>query len=284
MRCESRGLGQPAEDSLRAGSVPWWFDPELPLGAIVGTADRVPEREAGQKQRIQLYEDALRRGEPFPPLRVYAVEPEADSRALGPAQWTETTVRWPEVASQGAGDCYILADGRDRLQAALLRGMRTFPAFVLGPLRRLTPHAVRVSRWFHGGIPGLRPGDRIITSAASGNVNAGLDYLGRVFLSWDMEIALSYASAYASTHTGDGTVYEVRPRGRMEYSPTNRELTAEFAEVVAVTAFERVTASERGHRWPWGALIPDAVLQDWSIAWGSAASPQAACDSSTGCA
>lgn len=79
-------------------------------------------------------------------------------------------------------------------------------------------------RYFHGGIPGLRPGDLILPPATTGTARTLAEYaeqLGgdhvrrdRVYLATGRDVARAYAAFYP-----DGALYTVEPVGELEPDP-----------------------------------------------------------------
>jgi uncharacterized protein len=91
-------------------------------------------------------------------------------------------------------------------------------------LQRRRPHrgkAELLGGLYHGGVPGLQPGDTILPAATSGAAiqNAGRLHRGdRVYLTDSRETAAMYALEYDG-----GTVYEVQPDGPLEVDPESQE-------------------------------------------------------------
>lgn len=79
-------------------------------------------------------------------------------------------------------------------------------------------------RYFHGGIPGMKPGALILPPATTGTERTLAEYseqLGgehvrrdRVYLATARDVAKAYAAFYP-----DGALYEVEPRGALEPDP-----------------------------------------------------------------
>lgn len=81
------------------------------------------------------------------------------------------------------------------------------------------------ARTFHGGPPGLRPGDAILPPSETG-VRCSSDYgaagthrRDRVYLTDSLAAATMFAALHPS---GRGQVYEVRPDGPLEPDPDCR--------------------------------------------------------------
>ncbi|WNI19140.1 hypothetical protein [Actinacidiphila sp. ITFR-21] len=80
--------------------------------------------------------------------------------------------------------------------------------------------------YFHGGIPGLRRGDRILPPDATGTehrLSAHAEELGAfghatrtdvVYLATERQVARAYAAGYP-----DGALYQVQPDGEVEPDP-----------------------------------------------------------------
>ncbi len=81
-----------------------------------------------------------------------------------------------------------------------------------------------MTRYFHGGHPGLNPGDLILppaTTGLAGNLTKYGQQLGgdhvrrdRVYLTTGRDVAKAYAAFYP-----DGALYEVAPHGDLEPDP-----------------------------------------------------------------
>ena len=100
------------------------------------------------------------------------------------------------------------------------------------------------ARYWHGGMPGLKVGDRILPPCESGTERRLIDSLPYappddvarddvVYLSTDRNVAKGYAAYYP-----DGALYEVRPVGELEPDPDcnveGLSWRAPAAEVVSV--------------------------------------------------
>lgn len=114
-------------------------------------------------------------------------------------------------------------------------------------------------RWFHGGFPGLRPGDFLLPPAETGR-NSGkrafsaatgidvaaylgpeIDRLDMVYLTCDRAAAFAYAGASCLNHRGGqdtpwGAVYTAEPAGEWEPDPDMPEIAIQCprARILAV--------------------------------------------------
>jgi hypothetical protein len=143
-----RGLGQYVERELRASPFDgWWFDPELPLGMVLGGW---PDWEGGTRadtgeslrefrKVTARYVTALQGGGVFPPVVVSCTEPWRDLAAIGSAAYRAAGQLGGTILTGAyfAGPHYSMINGRHRATAAWETGLRTFPAYVLGPLREV---------------------------------------------------------------------------------------------------------------------------------------------------
>ena len=136
----------------------------------------------------------------------------------------------------------------------------------------------KLTRYWHGGVPGLKVGDRI-RPAASLRVlpvhyalDRGTDYPSdptRVYVTTDRQAARYYAASYIDgVEPLAGDVYNVRPRGELridEDLPTGKHFSCASAVVVAVV--ERgvrmtdaaLRAGSRGSTWSDGRAMYDAA-------------------------
>lgn len=81
--------------------------------------------------------------------------------------------------------------------------------------------------YWHGGPPGIGVGDRLQPRQASKLAlstyrDRGAEYVDRVYFGTDLEFARSWAATYAVRHGQQGvtgSVYRVRPIGRVERDP-----------------------------------------------------------------
>jgi hypothetical protein len=137
-----RALGWRVELELRkSGASCWTYDPALPLAAIMSGLPRWnrrgERRDTGEDAEdfariVRDYERHLAAGSVFPPLLVTCYEPAADVAALGLWGYRRFCTWW----STGRNH-YSVISGRHRAIAAWRTGLRTFPAFVVGPVREL---------------------------------------------------------------------------------------------------------------------------------------------------
>lgn len=110
----------------------------------------------------------------------------------------------------------------------------------------------RPTRWWHGGAPGLRPGDRILPASRLSDV-AALGYAlegypadpSTVYITSDKTLARAYAGKWTDgTRRIGGDLYNVRPRGQLNPDPDYIDdpacQTCTSAVVVAV-AERRIT-------------------------------------------
>ncbi|GGS81773.1 hypothetical protein [Streptomyces griseoviridis] len=116
------------------------------------------------------------------------------------------------------------------------------------------------ARYFHGGFPGMEPGDRILPPDVTGTerrlssyaaVLGGPAYAARtdvVYLTTDRQVAKAYAAFYP-----DGALYEVLPEDTVEADPDCRtpglSIQCPAALVVAVTDPVVLFRSRTPERW-----------------------------------
>jgi hypothetical protein len=136
-----RALGHYVEEALRdSPGDAWHYDPELPLNLIMdwprwnkdGQRADTGEDAWDFARLVRDYERELAAGQVFPPLLVWCVDPPQDRPSAGIQWWMEIVPVWWTYKPH-----YMFANGRHRAAAAWRLGMRTFPAFVAGPLREL---------------------------------------------------------------------------------------------------------------------------------------------------
>lgn len=102
-----------------------------------------------------------------------------------------------------------------------------------------------MSGWFHGGVPGLYPGDMIRPPSETGAATQA-DYgnpvcdRGRVYLTTDLRVAALMAGTYRMRGEQRGDVYEVEPVGDLEPDPDYHgdderlSVSAERAQILRV--------------------------------------------------
>ena len=79
-------------------------------------------------------------------------------------------------------------------------------------------------RYFHGGVPGLKPGDLVLPAATTGTartltkygIELGGDHVrrDRVYVTTGRDVGRAYAAFYP-----DGALYTVQPHGDLEPDP-----------------------------------------------------------------
>lgn len=138
--------------------------------------------------------------------------------------------------------------------------------------------------FLHGGVPGLKPGDRLTSPAARGTVSLvalragqiGAEHPGesdRVYLTPHRNLARSFAAQHVALVAGrvqavPGSVYRVRPEGPVEHDPDHEAgvsftaASAVIAEVVealvALPLSEIVRLSGRYMTWADNSPVYDA--------------------------
>jgi len=112
-------------------------------------------------------------------------------------------------------------------------------------------------RYWHGGFPGLRPGDLILPATESGAVRTltawgslpgyDADHVrpDRVHLTTERASARVFAAAYP-----DGALYQVEPIGETEPDPDAPDEAIRCERARVVTVYDPcVRWAERGERW-----------------------------------
>lgn len=118
----------------------------------------------------------------------------------------------------------------------------------------------REPRYWHGGVPDLKPGDFILPVTETGtphNLTANLAAAGitglepdfvrsdRVHLTTDRDAARVYAAAYP-----DGALYRVEPVGDVEPDPDAPDVAVRCERAVVLAVYDPcVRWAERGTRW-----------------------------------
>lgn len=117
--------------------------------------------------------------------------------------------------------------------------------------------AQRAQRYWHGGFPGLKPGDLIVPATESGTTHnltgygsqpgygAGHVRADRVHLTTERSSAKAFAAAYPN-----GALYQAEPVGEIEPDPDapDEAIRCERARVIAVYD-PCVRWAERGAGW-----------------------------------
>lgn len=114
-----------------------------------------------------------------------------------------------------------------------------------------------MSAWFHGGIPGLAPGDRILPPDVTGTDHTlshvaaalGMPHGTRTDIVYATRIE-QYARVYAALYP-DGALYRVEPEGPVEPDPDASEaaIMAPSARITAVVRPVVVYAHRRPESW-----------------------------------
>jgi hypothetical protein len=137
-----RAVGWQVEDALREAEADcWWYSPDLPLELILhgfpewdkwgNRMDGAAETAEEFADLVRGYEQRMAAGAVFPPLLALAIEPEHDRPAVGLGRWL-AMISYAPFTNKAH---YSIYNGRHRASAAYRAGQRTFPAFVVGPVR-----------------------------------------------------------------------------------------------------------------------------------------------------
>lgn len=118
----------------------------------------------------------------------------------------------------------------------------------------------RPPRYWHGGVPDLKPGGFVLPVTQTGNGNnltanlaaAGITGLAagyvrsdRVHLTTDRDAAKVYAACYP-----DGALYRVEPVGEVEPDPDAPDVSVRCERAVVLAVYDPcVRWAERGARW-----------------------------------
>jgi hypothetical protein len=150
-----RAAGWPVERALRESPADcWWFDPACPIELMLGGFPRWDKNgrrdDTGEDAQefadlVEDYERELTTGTIFPPMLVVCIEPEFDRPAMGLYQWI---CAGDQLDSLTPKPHYSMFNGRHRACAAYRVGIRTFPAFVVGPAREKIKAHDEHGPWF----------------------------------------------------------------------------------------------------------------------------------------
>ena len=112
-------------------------------------------------------------------------------------------------------------------------------------------------RYWHGGVPGLRPGDELLPPTITGNkialtaryvpstVDADHARHDRVYLTTNRAAARAFAACYPN-----GALYIAEPIGATEPDPDAPTVSIRCERARVVSVYDPcVLWSERGHRW-----------------------------------
>lgn len=115
----------------------------------------------------------------------------------------------------------------------------------------------RPPRYWHGGFPGLKPGDLVLSASETGTdrtltgygvpVGYSPDHIrsDRVHLTTDRAAGKAYAAGYP-----DGALYVVEPIGDIERDPDAPDVSVRCERARVVSVYDPcVRWAERGMRW-----------------------------------